>query len=207
MKKIVILISVLLLASASVFAADDTAISSLNGEWCASEINTNDCSEAKIDADGTYHIFTMNGDVLEENIIKPDGTYTADGKTAQFSISQLGEATFLYIDDQGFFGMGILFPDDENTGYLFYSLEPSLLLLKDGDIYSYKGESELVDAGAQYQYFLDDNHFYLIEDNSYLRGEIVQYDDKMFIVKGIDDGKWLVFIRAFETGDYIYRKQ
>ena len=202
MKKIACLISVLLLVSFSVSAADDTAISSLNGEWCVSEVSTNDYSEVKIDADGSYHIFYMNGDVKEENVVKSDGTYLADGKKAQFSISQLGEATLLSIDDQGFSGMGMIIPDDEKAGYRFYSLEPSLLLLKDGDIYSYQGESELIDAGAKYQYFLDENYFYLIEDYSYLRGEILQFNDKMFLVKGVDDGQWLVFIRASETGDF-----
>ena len=142
----------------------------------------------------------VSEDDTTETIIHADGKAEYEGEELLFDISHYDDATLIYATDEGYSGMGVLLPY-EDSKYAFYSIDPSVILLLDGRMYNYMGDSSLFDEEAQYQYFIDGNYFYLMENNSYKRGTITAYGDKMFLVNGITPIGSLMFLRASEIED------
>ena len=64
------------------------------------------------------------------------------------------------------------------------------------------GDSSLFDEEAQYQYFIEDDYFYLIENNSYKRETMTNYGENLFVVSNITTHGSLLFLRASEVEDF-----
>ena len=181
MKKILSLILVALLLT-SFAGAEDAAVPNIEGEWYMISILTEFFYSASLDEEGCFHITNPNG--YEWMILASGEFYDEQGRVTEtlipYSLTENALLFYRVLENGSLIGCFFVLDENGLKCYDFSTVEKYLVY--NGNMLPAKSS-----YGKKREYYQIGDSVFIINEDSYTKGQIILYDDKAYAFV-TDDG-------------------